>query len=78
MGAEIYAHFDFDQGEMVESDELRELQEDAGTSDVPSSSSGHAVARVDAGSGVTAGERDEARGSTRTRSTSSTRATATR
>ena len=57
MGAEIYAHFDFDQGEMVESDELRELQEDAGTSDVPSSSSGHAVARVDAGSGVTAGQR---------------------
>src|SRR4051794_36042329 len=57
MGAEIYAHFDFDQGNQVQSDELRELQEDAGTSDVPSSSSGHAVARVDAGSGVTAGQR---------------------
>ena len=57
MGAEIYAHFDFDQGNQLESDELRELQEDAGTSDVPSSSSGHAVARVDAGSGVTAGQR---------------------
>ena len=57
MGAEIYAHFDFDQGQQFESDELRELQEDAGTSDVPSSSSGHAVARVDAGSGVTAGQR---------------------
>jgi multiple sugar transport system ATP-binding protein len=57
MGAEIYAHFDFDRGEQIESDELRELQEDAGTSDVPSSSSGHAVARVDAGSGVTAGQR---------------------
>ena len=57
MGAEIYAHFDFDQSDQFESDELRELQEDAGTSDVPSSSSGHAVARVDAGSGVTAGQR---------------------
>jgi multiple sugar transport system ATP-binding protein len=57
MGAEIYAHFDFDQSDSMESEELRELQEDAGTSDVPSSSSGHAVARVDAGSGVTAGQR---------------------
>jgi multiple sugar transport system ATP-binding protein len=57
MGAEIYAHFDFDQGQQLESEELRELQEDAGTSDVPQSSSGHAVARVDAGSGVKAGER---------------------
>jgi len=57
MGAEIYAHFDFDSDQQLESEELRELQEDAGTSDVPSSSSGHAVARVDAGSGVRAGER---------------------
>jgi multiple sugar transport system ATP-binding protein len=57
MGAEIYAHFDFDQAGELESEELRELQEDAGTSDVPQSSSGHAVARVDAGSGVRAGER---------------------
>jgi multiple sugar transport system ATP-binding protein len=57
MGAEIYAHFDFDQAQQLESEELRELQEDAGTSDVPQSSSGHAVARVDAGSSVKAGER---------------------
>src|SRR3954449_1259312 len=57
MGAEIYAHFDFDQGEQLDSDELRELQEDAGTSDVPGSASGHAVARVDAASGVKAGQR---------------------
>src|SRR3954462_14489259 len=50
MGAEIYAHFDFEQGSEIESEELRELQEDAGTSDVPQSGgSGHAVARVDAG-----------------------------
>jgi multiple sugar transport system ATP-binding protein len=57
MGAEIYAHFDFEGGG-VEAEELRELQEDAGTHDVPQSgASGHAVARVDAGSGVQAGQR---------------------
>src|SRR5215211_577074 len=49
MGSEIYAHFDFEQGGDIDSEELRELQEDAGTSDVPQSgTSGHAVARVDA------------------------------
>jgi multiple sugar transport system ATP-binding protein len=58
MGSEIYAHFDFGEQELVESEDLRELQEDAGTSDVPSAGgSGHAVARVDASSGVTAGQR---------------------
>src|SRR3954468_7277922 len=57
MGSEIYAHFDFEQAAEIESEELRELQEDAGTSDVPGSASGHAVARVDAGSNVRAGER---------------------
>ncbi|MEP6955119.1 MAG: ATP-binding cassette domain-containing protein, partial [Solirubrobacteraceae bacterium] len=57
MGAEIYAHFNF-EGDDVESDELRELQRDAGTEDVPKSGvGGHAVARVDAGSGVKVGER---------------------
>jgi multiple sugar transport system ATP-binding protein len=57
MGSEIYAHFDFEGGG-VEAEELRELQEDAGTSDVPQSgASGHAVARVDADSSVAAGER---------------------
>jgi multiple sugar transport system ATP-binding protein len=57
MGSEIYAHFDFEGGEEVDAEELRELQEDAGTSDVPGSASGHAVARVDANSGVKPGER---------------------
>jgi multiple sugar transport system ATP-binding protein len=57
MGSEIYAHFDFEGGD-IESDDLRELQQDAGTEDVPKSGvGGHAVARVDAGSGVAAGER---------------------
>jgi multiple sugar transport system ATP-binding protein len=57
MGSEIYAHFDFESGDEVDVEELRELQEDAGTSDVPGSASGHAVARVDANSGVKPGER---------------------
>jgi multiple sugar transport system ATP-binding protein len=57
MGSEIYAHFDFESGEEVDAEELRELQEDAGTSDVPGSASGHAVARVDANSAVRPGER---------------------
>jgi multiple sugar transport system ATP-binding protein len=57
MGSEIYAHFDFDGGEELDAEELRELQEDAGTADVPGSASGHAVARVDANSGVKSGER---------------------
>ncbi|HEX7299069.1 MAG TPA: sn-glycerol-3-phosphate ABC transporter ATP-binding protein UgpC [Solirubrobacteraceae bacterium] len=57
MGSEIYAHFDFEGGG-VETEELRELQEDAGTADVPQSgTSGHAVARVDAGSDVRPGSR---------------------
>ncbi len=57
MGSEIYAHFDFESGEEVDAEELRELQEDAGTADVPGSASGHAVARVDANSAVRPGER---------------------
>ena len=58
MGSEIYAHFDFEQGRQIESEELRELQQDAGTEDVPQSgASGHAVARVDAASEIRAGER---------------------
>ena len=57
MGSEIYAHFDFEGGDEIEAEELRELQEDAGTSDVPGSASGHAVARVDASSDVKAGQR---------------------
>jgi multiple sugar transport system ATP-binding protein len=58
-GSEIYAHFDFEGGDAIEADELRELQEDAGTSDVPGSASGHAVARVDANSSVKAGQRSK-------------------
>jgi multiple sugar transport system ATP-binding protein len=57
MGSEIYAHFDF-EGDDVQSEELRALQEEAGTADVPQSgTSGHAVARVDAASDVKPGSR---------------------
>jgi len=58
MGSEIYVHFDFEGGGDIDSDELRELQEDAGTTDVPQASgTGHAVARVDAASDAKAGSR---------------------
>jgi multiple sugar transport system ATP-binding protein len=61
MGSEIYAHFSFDADEQMSgqaADELRELQEDAGTADVPQSgASGHAVARLDAASEVRPGVR---------------------
>jgi multiple sugar transport system ATP-binding protein len=57
MGSEIYAHFNLESGGAIESEDLRELQEDAGTGDVPRSSSGHAVARVDAASDMTAGQK---------------------
>jgi multiple sugar transport system ATP-binding protein len=36
-------------------EELRELQEDAGTTDVPGSTTGHSVARVDSASSIRAG-----------------------
>ena len=57
MGSEIYIHFDF-EGAAVESEDLRDLQADAGTADVPQSgASGHAVARVDAASEYCPGDR---------------------
>jgi multiple sugar transport system ATP-binding protein len=35
MGSEVYVHFTIDSGERIESDELRELAEDAGAGEVP-------------------------------------------
>jgi multiple sugar transport system ATP-binding protein len=49
MGSEKYAYFSV-KGESVESDELRELAEDSGTSEVPSAGEGLVVARLDAAS----------------------------
>ncbi|HXE45641.1 MAG TPA: sn-glycerol-3-phosphate ABC transporter ATP-binding protein UgpC [Conexibacter sp.] len=61
MGSEIYAHVGFDRDADVSgaaADELRELQEDAGTAEVPHSQArGRVVARVDAASTVAAGAR---------------------
>ena len=58
MGSEQYAYFKL-QGERVESDELRELAEDAGAAEVPSSGEGTVVARLDAASQVKRGEEAE-------------------
>jgi multiple sugar transport system ATP-binding protein len=55
MGSEIYAHFSVEDAPNLTGEaakELAELQEDAGTSDVPRSTSGYAVARVESQSTV--------------------------
>ncbi len=49
MGSELYVHFSV-EGAAVDSDELRELAEDAGTTDVPGAADGRVVARLDAAS----------------------------
>ena len=57
MGSEIYAHFSMEGGR-VETDELRELADDAGAGEVPGAGGGMvAVARLDPTSRVQAGER---------------------
>ncbi len=58
MGSEKYAHFTV-ESEGVESDELRELAEDAGTSEVPGGGSDHVVARFESASEVKRGEETE-------------------
>jgi multiple sugar transport system ATP-binding protein len=58
MGSEKYAYFSV-KGESLESDELRELAEDAGTSEVPSSGEGLVVARLDAASEAKRGQSAE-------------------
>jgi multiple sugar transport system ATP-binding protein len=58
MGAEHYAYFRV-QAQEIESDELRELAEDAGTAEVPSSGEGQVVARLDAASGISRGQEAE-------------------
>jgi multiple sugar transport system ATP-binding protein len=55
MGSEQYAYFKLG-GESVESEELRELAEDAGAAEVPSSGQDQVVARLDAASPVRRGE----------------------
>jgi multiple sugar transport system ATP-binding protein len=58
VGSEQYAYFKLEH-EGVESDELRELAEDAGTTEVPSAGEGNVVARLDAVSRVRRGEETE-------------------
>ena len=58
LGSELYVHFSLDhQG--IESQELQELAEDAGTADVPGGGTGDVVARLDAASRVKQGHEAE-------------------
>jgi multiple sugar transport system ATP-binding protein len=60
MGSEFYAHFTAATDESIESEELRELAEDAGAGDVPASGAqGHIVARLDPDANVRQGEEAE-------------------
>jgi multiple sugar transport system ATP-binding protein len=58
MGSELYAHFSLEH-EGVQSEELAELAQDAGTADVPGGGEGKVVARLDAASRVRQGEEAE-------------------
>jgi multiple sugar transport system ATP-binding protein len=56
MGSELYAYFDVETKQEMESDDLAELAKDAGMEDLPSGGAGqHVVARLDADSRATAG-----------------------
>ncbi|MGE5637053.1 MAG: ABC transporter ATP-binding protein [Nocardioidaceae bacterium] len=60
MGSELYAHFSVTSDQHIESQELRELAEDAGAGEVPSSGEeGRIVARLDPDSRVREGEQAE-------------------
>jgi multiple sugar transport system ATP-binding protein len=60
VGSELYAHFSVTSDESMESDQLRELAEDAGAGEVPSSGEeGRIVARLDPASQVREGEEAE-------------------
>ena len=57
LGSELYAHFRVSSDEMIESDELRELAQDAGGGEVPmAGEEGHIVARLDPASQVRQGQ----------------------
>jgi multiple sugar transport system ATP-binding protein len=56
MGSELYAYFDIETGQELESDDLAELAKDAGMEDLPSGGANqHVVARLDSDSKATAG-----------------------
>jgi multiple sugar transport system ATP-binding protein len=56
MGSELYAHFGVEGHGGVESQELAELAQDAGTADVPGGGAGRVVARLDPASSAKHGE----------------------
>jgi multiple sugar transport system ATP-binding protein len=56
MGSELYAHFTVAADQQLESQELRELAEDAGAAEVPSSEEGQTTARLDPASRVREGD----------------------
>jgi multiple sugar transport system ATP-binding protein len=58
MGSELYVHFSVEGGG-VESEELAELAQDAGTAEVPGAGEGKIVARIDPASRVRQGEEAE-------------------
>jgi multiple sugar transport system ATP-binding protein len=58
LGAEQYAYFQVEESE-VESEELRELAEDAGTAEVPGATEGQVVARLEAASRIGRGTEAE-------------------
>jgi multiple sugar transport system ATP-binding protein len=58
VGSEMYAHFTVEGGG-VDSEELRELAQDAGTAEVPGAGEGKIVARLDPASNVVQGQESE-------------------
>jgi multiple sugar transport system ATP-binding protein len=59
LGSELYAHFTVTSDQTIESDDLRELAQDAGAGEVPSAGEGRIVARLDPASRVSDGEEAE-------------------
>ena len=60
LGSELYAHFTVSSGETIESQELRELAQDAGGGEIPmEGEEGRIVARLDPASQVKQGEESE-------------------
>jgi multiple sugar transport system ATP-binding protein len=58
LGAEKYAYFQIEESE-IESEELRELAEDAGTAEVPGATEGQVVARLESASRIERGAEAE-------------------
>jgi multiple sugar transport system ATP-binding protein len=56
MGSELYAYFKIEAGEGMQSAELQELAQDAGTAEVPGGGAEQVIARLDASSKVQQGQ----------------------